>query len=129
MLENTDEATCPITNKLPDKWDSIFKNRRELPPQEFQFSIRKRWISKNDCSERDNKVNNNSPTECLEGYRKVKNNSPTDRLEGDRKLNNNEPSYQIEEAYSSSIETNIPPQREQVGASSLKNNNSGASMA
>ena len=39
MLEKTNEATHPITNKLPDNWDDIFKNHHELPPEEFQFSI------------------------------------------------------------------------------------------
>ena len=29
------------TNKLPEKWDDLFKNHRKLPPEEFQFSIGK----------------------------------------------------------------------------------------
>ena len=67
LLENTDEATRPITNKLPDNWDELFKNHRELPPKEFQFSIRKQWKTPTDCSEGDRKFNNNSPTDCSEG--------------------------------------------------------------
>ena len=33
LLENTDEATLPITNKLAYNWENIFKHRRELPPE------------------------------------------------------------------------------------------------
>ena len=33
LLEKTDEATCPITNKLPYNWKYLFKNHRELPPK------------------------------------------------------------------------------------------------
>ena len=74
LLEKTDEATRPITNKLLDNWGNLFKNHRELPPKEFQFSIGKQW---------------KTPTECSEGDCKANNNSPTDRSEGDRKVNNN----------------------------------------
>ena len=86
LLENTDEATQPITNKLPDIWDDIFKDHRELPPKEFQFILVKQWKTPTDCSEGDVKVNNNSPTDCSEGDRKVSNNSNTDRSEVDRKV-------------------------------------------
>ena len=64
LLENTYEATRPITNKLPDNWDNIFKNHRELTPKEFQFSKGKQWKNPTDYSEVDRKVNNNSPTDC-----------------------------------------------------------------
>ena len=57
------------------------------------------------------------------------NNSPSDRSEGDRKVNNNSPSDQTEGENSRSIKTNLPSQREQVGASSRKNNDSSYSMA
>ena len=50
LLEKTDEATRPITNKLPDNWDGIFKNHHELPPNEFQFRIGKQWKTPTDCS-------------------------------------------------------------------------------
>ena len=33
LPEKTDEATRPITNKIPDNWDNIFKNHREIPPK------------------------------------------------------------------------------------------------
>ena len=33
LLEKTDEATRPITNKIPDNWDDLFKNHRGLPPK------------------------------------------------------------------------------------------------
>ena len=78
LLEKTDEATCPITKKLPENWDYLFKNHCELPSKEFQFSIGKKWKTPTDSSEGDRKVNNNSPTEQTEGDRKVNNNSPTD---------------------------------------------------
>ena len=91
LFENTDEATRPITNKLLDNWGNLFKNHRELPPKEFQFSIGKQWKNLIDCSEGDRKFNNNSPTYCSEGDLKVNNNSPTDRSEVDRKINNNSP--------------------------------------
>ena len=87
LLEKTDEASRPIKNKLPDNWDDIFKTHRELPPKEFQLSIGKQCKTPTECSEGDQKVNNNSPTDCSEVYLKVNNNSPTDFSEGDRKVN------------------------------------------
>ena len=50
LLENTDEAARPITNKIPDNWDDLFKNYRGLPPKELQFSIEKQWKLPTDCS-------------------------------------------------------------------------------
>ena len=89
LLEKTNEETRPITNKLPDNWDNLFKNNREMPPKEFQFSIGIQCKTPTDSYELDQKVNNNSPSDCSEGDRKVNNNSPTDYTEVDRKLNNN----------------------------------------
>ena len=37
-----------ITNKFSDNWDDIFKNHRELPPEELQFSIEKQWKTPTD---------------------------------------------------------------------------------
>ena len=96
LLENTDEATRPITNKLPDNWDDLFRNHRELPPKDFQFRIGKQWKTSTYCSERDRKFNNNSPTDCSDRDRNVNNNSPTDRSEEDRKVKNNSPTYRSE---------------------------------
>ena len=48
-LENTNEATWPITNKPPDNCGDLFKNHRELPPKEFPFSIGKQWKTPTDC--------------------------------------------------------------------------------
>ena len=93
-------SSVRITNKLPDSWDDIFKNHRELSPEEFQFGIVKQWKTLTDRSEGYCKVNNNSPTDRSEVDCKVNKNSPTDRSEGDRKLNNNSPSDQIEGANS-----------------------------
>ena len=59
-------TTARITNKLPDNWDDLFKNHRELPPEEFQFSIGKQWKNPTDHSEGDRKVNNNLPTDPSE---------------------------------------------------------------
>ena len=56
-------TTARLTNKLPDNWDDLFKNHRELPLEEFQFSIGKQWKIPTDRSEGDRKVNNNSPTD------------------------------------------------------------------
>ena len=67
-------------------------------------------------------------TDRSELYRKVNNNSPSDRSEVDRKVNNNSPSDQKYGANSRSIKTNISPRREQVGVSSLQNNNSSSGM-
>ena len=78
LLEKKDEETHPIRNKLSENWDDIFKNHRELPPKEFQFSIGKQWKTLTDCSEGYRKVNNNSPTAFSEVDRKVNNNSPTE---------------------------------------------------
>ena len=50
LLENTDELTRPITNKLPDNWDGLFKNNCELPPEEFQLSIGKQQKTPTECS-------------------------------------------------------------------------------
>ena len=49
LLEKTNEAIFPVTNKLPDNWDDIFKNYHELSPKEFQFSIGKQWKTPTDC--------------------------------------------------------------------------------
>ena len=89
---------CKDNQKLPDNWDDIFKNRRELPPEEFQFSIGKQWKNSTDRSEGDEKVNNNSPSDRLEGDHKLNNNSSSDCSEVDRKINNNSPSDQTEGA-------------------------------
>ena len=112
LLEKTDEATRPTTNKLSDNWDNIVKNHRELPSKKFQFSKVKQWKTLTDCSEGDRKVNNNSPTDrserdckvnnnlptdCSEVYHKVNNNTPTVCSERDRKVNNNSPKDQREE--------------------------------
>ena len=35
------KTSARITNKLPDNWDDLFNNHRELPLDEFQFSIGK----------------------------------------------------------------------------------------
>ena len=113
LLEKIDEATRPITKKLPDNWGDILKTHCELPPKELQLSIEKKWKTPTECSKGDNKVNNNSPTDCSEG---------------DLKVNSNSPSNQTEGAHYRSIETNLPPQREQVGVSSRQNNNSSSSM-
>ena len=133
LLEKNNEATLPITNKLPDNWDDLFKNYCDLPPKEFQLRIRKQCKTPTDCSEGDHKVNNKSPTDCseveskvnnnsstdqTEGDRKVNKNSPTDQTEGDRKVNKNSPTDQAEGANSRSIDKNLNPQRDQVGASS-----------
>ena len=96
LLEKTDKATHPITNKLSDSWENIFKNHRELLPKEFQFSIEKKRKTPSGFSEGDCKVKNNSPTDCSEGEYKVNNNSSTDRSEGDLKVNNNSPTYHSE---------------------------------
>ena len=50
LIEKTDEATHPVTNKIPDNWDNLFKNHCELPSKEFQFSIEKQWKPPTDCS-------------------------------------------------------------------------------
>ena len=105
-----------ITNKLLDNWDDLFNNHRELPPEEFQFSIGKKMKNPTDRSEGDRKVNNNSPSDRSVGDRKVNNYSPNDRSEGDHKVNNNSPSDYTEGENSRSIETNLSPQREQVRA-------------
>ena len=60
--------------------------------------------------------------------RKVNNNLSTDFSQVDRKVNNDPPFDQTEGANSSSIETNISPQRKKVEASSGQNNNSSSSM-
>ena len=90
--------TARITNKPPYDWDDLFKKHLEVPPEELQFSIWKRW---------------KPPTHCSKGYRKVNNNSPYIQTEG---------------ANSHSIKTNISPQKEQVGARNQQNNNSSSSM-
>ena len=90
-----------ITNKLSDNWDDNFNNHHELPPEEFQFRIGEQCIV---------------PTDCPYGDRKVNKNSPTDHSEGERKVNNNSPSYHKEGANYRSIETNLSPHRDQVGA-------------
>ena len=75
-----------------------FQHRRELPPEEFQFSIRKQWKTL------------------------------TDRQEGDRKVNQNSPSDQTEGENYHFIKTNIYPQRLQVRAINQLNSNSRSSM-
>ena len=87
------------TNKLPYNWEDLFNNHRELPPEEFQFSIGKQWEKS------------------------------TDRSEGDRVVKNNSPSDQIEGAIYRYIKNNLSPQREQVGYINRKNNNYSSSMA
>ena len=49
-IEMTDEATLPISNKLPDNWDDFFKNHFELPPKEFQFNIGKQRKNRTDSN-------------------------------------------------------------------------------
>ena len=63
-----------------------FQNHRELPPEEFQFSIGKQWKTPTDRSEGYRKEKNNSPTDSSDGNRKVNNNSPIDQTDGDRKV-------------------------------------------
>ena len=53
--------------KNPDNWDDIFKNHRELSPEEFQFSMGKQWKKPTDRSEGDLQVNNNSPSYQIKG--------------------------------------------------------------
>ena len=72
------QQTQGLKNKIPDNWGDIFKNHRELPPEELQFSIGKKWKTPTDRSEGDLKVNKKSPADLSEGDRKVKKNSPTD---------------------------------------------------
>ena len=82
-----------------------------------------------DHSEGDRKVNKNSLTDRSERDRKVNNNPPTDRSEGHHKVNKNSPSDQIERENSRSIEKNIYPQRDQVGAIIRQNNKSSSGMS
>ena len=71
-------TSARITSKIPDNWDNTFNNHCEPSPEEFQFSIGKKWKTPTDRSEGYRKANNNSTTDCSEGYSKAKNNSPTD---------------------------------------------------
>ena len=84
--------------QTPRQLGRYFQNHCELPPEEFQFSIGKKW--------------------------KI----PTDRSEGDHKVHNNSPSDHTEWENSRSIKTNLSPQREQVRAINRQNNNSSSSM-
>ena len=63
-------TSARIKKKLPDNWEDIFNDHRELLPEEFQFSIGKQWKTPTDCSEVDRKVINNSLTDRSEGNRK-----------------------------------------------------------
>ena len=63
--EDFTTTSARITKKLPENWDGIFKNHRELPPEEYHFSIGKQWKNLTDRSEVDRKVNNNSPSDQI----------------------------------------------------------------
>ena len=60
-------TSARITNKLPDNWNELFKNNRELPSEEFQFKIGKQWNEPTDCSEGDRKDIQIPPSEQTEG--------------------------------------------------------------